>query len=647
MNYELKTKRSSLLSITMPPGKRLGRGIWIGFTVFLLLLFGLSDVLILLFSKWPNLYGAVGVPVQKWEEIVIYTPFARAFSLSNLFPIAPAFDQSLSGFSVYPWITFFIEAMLLKVFALGNINAYMLINHSVLPVLNFWLIYLIFNHYISKVWAILLAFFGVTYFSGFHYINSVETLLGFGDNAGSIFHYGLPEITRTPFPSISLLLLLIPFYLTIRSNRLMPYRLTFLSLIWGLQIYVYLINFIAGAIFFSLWIVYAHYITDKGFYPSKTAVSIGVFLLICIALGIPYYAVSISFLGEQLAGKVASPVRGVLSGSDWNVFFSYSLPFSLLAVSFYLFRSDYYELFYRYSPVFIVLVVDLLIGCLLFLVTDRINPELYYYRISNILFRFFYFIPFLYFVGLPRKRGCTPKKSSFYRIVHNKLPDLLRNYIHRYRKVYSISAILLLGIYILMNNVYIYKMHEKLVMPEMQQIQQELDMVKQAGIKDGSIAVYEDITANLLTPAVNNTATLLVSSFGNFVDDRLILERIILYAKLFGWSEDRLLAFMEPSETFIGLTSYKNKELIITNEMLESGLGYWLLNHKKPINQQHLEPYRQRILHLYRETNLDQLLKRNSVGVILVRNPELYPLECFRQEAVGNYTLIYPSNQNF
>jgi hypothetical protein len=84
----------------------------------------------------------------------------------------------------------------------------------------------------------------------------------------------------------------------------------------------------------------------------------------------------------------------------------------------------------------------------------------------------------------------------------------------------------------------------------------------------------------------------------------------------------------------------------MTREVLTSGFGYWLINHKKQMSQKELQRYRQRILHIYRQTSIEEFLERNPVAVILVSDPNRYPLEGFGRETAENYTLIYPTQQS-
>jgi hypothetical protein len=614
---------SSLFSTAPLQSTALTRTTWVGMTVLLLMLFGLSDVLTLVGSDWPHLTGVVGVPLQRWEETVVYLPFAEAFSLRNPLPIAPAFDKSLTGSSVYPWISFALSGALLKGVCLGNTDLYLLVAHTVPPVLSFWLIYLVYRRHISRTWAILLAFFGVTYFSGFHYAEGVRALLG---GAGSLFPSGPPEITRTPFPSLSLLLFLVPFTLTVRSARLDGGRVLGLGFLWALQIYVYFFNFVAGAAFFVLWLVYARWVTDRGFRPGKLAASVGAFLGICAVLGAPYYAAAAGPLGEQLAEKLFTAPRTTVVASNWGLAVAYGLPLLLLAVPFFLFQGDRYELFYRCMPVLLALVVDLGIGSLHLVIGPRLDPELYFHRISHILFRFFYFVPFLYFISLPEK-ALPPTAGRVSRWLHHTLPGLLRRYVHRFRLLYSAAGIGLLSVFIIASSIHRYHQHERRAAEPMEAIQSQALAADAAADTPGSIVACESVAANLLVPATTEHAGLLVSAFGNFVDESLILERLVLYGKLFDWSEEEFLAFMLPHEPFVGLSSYGERVPAITQEMLHRGLGFWLLHHRTVMTADEREQYRAELLRAWRQWSREELLERHPVQAVVPAETAPSPVE--------------------
>lgn len=607
-----------------------------GITGLLFVLFGLSDLLILLFSKYPNLYPILDVPLQRWEEIVIYAPFGKAFSFQNLFPIAPSYDPALCGLSVYPIITFFILGIVFKVCALGNINLYLLLLHSIMPIFSFWLIYIIILRYISRSWSVLLAFLGVTYFSGFHYIDVIRLFVYGSEATESIFPYSLPEICRAPFPCISLILFLIPFYLTIRDNRLLPGRILVLSVIWGLQLYIYPLNFLAGTFFFGFWVIYARCLNDRAFKLANIAQDLGKVFLIFIVLATPYYLKFKSPLGQQLASKTMVSVSAHFVGTDWGIFLGYIFPVAMLLLAFYLFHGDYQEIFYRVTPVLLVLVVEILMATLHLFLGSLLDPMLYYHRISNIFFRYLYFVPFFYFISLP-KQPAYHHRQGFSAAV----AEFFRAYIQRLRVVYCVVGISLISLFVILNHIYIYKRHENQVVPAMQGVLQQVQAVNQADLPAGALVVYEDLVPNLMQPAVTGNATLLANIFGNFVDDRLILERIILFAKLFNWSEDRLVSFLTPNETFQSFTSYKKERIVLDRQSLNNGLGYWLVNYNKVMDSEELNNYRENLLGLYRRQGLDELLQKHPVKLVLVRDQIPLSLEKFPRKTKNGYWLVF------
>jgi hypothetical protein len=176
----------------------------------------------------------------------------------------------------------------------------------------------------------------------------------------------------------------------------------------------------------------------------------------------------------------------------------------------------------------------------------------------------------------------------------------------------------------------------------MQEISRQINLTNQK-ISPGSIVVYEDITPNLVGPALTDNTSLLVSSFWNFVPEKSILERLLLYAALFGWSEDRLAAFITPSEFFLNLNSFHGQCNTMAPEILEKNLGYWLLHHQKKMLPAEFDHYLNEVLKLYRAVDIKELLRRNPISVIVARNVDNYPLNSFKQERKGEYVLVYPT----
>ena len=77
-------------------------------------MFSVRSLSVLLLSDWPHIYGIVGVPIIRWEEIICYLPFATEFTWSNWFPVAPVADNNLSGLILFPQISIILYQIFYK-----------------------------------------------------------------------------------------------------------------------------------------------------------------------------------------------------------------------------------------------------------------------------------------------------------------------------------------------------------------------------------------------------------------------------------------------------------------------------------------------------------------------------------------------------
>jgi hypothetical protein len=181
--------------------ERLNWRIKLALSVFIVLIFGIGDILILSGSSFPHLYSVIETPSSQFEEAVIYLPFANSFGLQNLLPAAPGFDPSTSGLTVYPAITIIIQGIIFRLLCFGSIDIYLLLIHTIIPLVSFWIVYTIFRRFISISWSITLAFWAITYHADFHFAGYILALLRNPGQFISLSSAVLPEITRVPFPS--------------------------------------------------------------------------------------------------------------------------------------------------------------------------------------------------------------------------------------------------------------------------------------------------------------------------------------------------------------------------------------------------------------------------------------------------------------
>ncbi len=593
----------------------------IGTSIFLILIFSIRDLPILLNSDWPHLYAVVEVPILRWEEIIFYLPFATEFTWSNWFPIAPTVDGSINGWSFFPTISILIYQLLYKTIASGSIDFFLILLHTLLPLINFWIVYAIYRLYINKSWSLLLSFLGIFYFSEFSSFSYILEVLNGNNNLISSASISPPEISRIPFPGISLPFFLITFYLTIKNNRLDQRKLFQLSIFWGLQIYIYAFNFIAGILFWLMWIIYAKYISDKGFVLKNILKEWIISLTIIFSVSSPYVIKFLFFQSKTdqqfLESLIWVQNNLEVYSSNWGGIISYLFPTIFVICIIFFFRGDFYELFYKFSPVFIAMIVDLIIGSMHLIFGEMIEPTLYQDRISGIIFRFFFFIPLLYFLGNPLKKiqsGKNIKLTIISKKIHSFLHQIL---ITRRLIICGLGIFLISGIEIL-GGIRYFHHHEQNITKHMKVTENEIEIIKNANFKKGIVAI-ENVPSNFLIPLFSKHSSLLVSKYGNYIQKEEILNRLILFAKLFHWDENRFINFMTLSNN-LNLINKKNQNIIKKSD-IENGLGYWLLNHNREMDTLEAERYKTFIVNEFRKHKLPQLIEKFDIKATLSNTP--------------------------
>jgi hypothetical protein len=334
---------------------------------------------------------------------------------------------------------------------------------------------------------------------------------------------------------------------------------------------------------------------------------------------LPVFLVINSPLGEQTMAKAFSSAPGTsMSFGNWGIFSSLVLPLGLLLFSMFIFRADLYEMFYQYTPVLIVMLIDLALGIANLLLAGSASMDLHYLRISSLFYRFFFFIPFLYFSSMPIRRRRLGRQSRFTEL-ESWLQVFLQKSIHGFRVQIGVALIVLISAILMLAHMKVYENHNSNVAPAMRKVESQLKISKELPGEKGSIVAYESIAANLLVPSVGASPSLLSSAFGNYVDEQGILERIVLYAKIFNWTEMRFMDFMMPSGDFSSMGSLTPSTLIDDNTM-NSGLGYWLMNHEKYMEGKSLEQYRAMLEDAYSTMEIEGLLIKHNVRSIVATN---------------------------
>lgn len=615
--------------------------LYIGFTIFLVCLFGLKDILILASDKWPHLYSVVNTPRISWEETYTYFPFANHFGLDNLLPAAPMVKHGLNKFTFFPAITLISQGVIFKWICSSNIDLYFLFMHTFFPILSFWLIFLIFRRYIEAPWALMLAFFGINCYPNFSFFPYLFNLLAHPMQFVNTTSLSPLEITRTPMPSFSFFFFIFTFYISTKKNKPSGKHYLLMSILWALNLYVYLFNFIAGITFWFLYIIYTCYIKD-GHINTKTIILTLVKNMVVVLVIISPIIVKKLFPPTSLDAEIFQRVEVVgreagLVAGKWGWEIAYLLPIILVIAIIRIYCADYYELFHRFTPVFIAIFVEILASNMHFILGKFFQPSLFSQRIGCFFFRYLYFIPIIYFMSKPHKK-------LFHHHLTNRISGLIHIFFKRYiikqRVIIATTGIVLATLFSTFSSIQYARHHKSVIAPRMSEVKMDFDKLISSVNDPKGIVVSESIPVNLLIPVLSKKETLLVNTYSNYTAHQETLNRLVLFAHIFNWDKQRFLDFMMPSDQYKRF--YTDNNFILSDNILNKGFGYWLLNNCKPMKTKELKEYRKQILSTFEGYDLTTNIKKYKIKAIQTKNsinPSL-PIEFVHQDKNNRLYLI-------
>lgn len=572
-------------------------------SLILVVLFSFKDILLLASGGFSHLFPVVNTTRLTFEEVYCYIPFLNNLSISNLLSV---------NSTVLP-LTIFIEWIIFKLFCFSNIDLYLFISHAFFPLCSFWLIFLIYKRYVSVPWATLLAFFGITFYNNFSMFPYIRQILMHPADIINSASLSPLEITRTPFPSFSFFIFLLCFYFSTLTYKISTKRYLLFTVFWSINIYIYLFNFIAGIIFWFSFMIFTQYVSVKPFSIKSLAKLLLLNTIIMVIVILPFL---IKFYGNIGMYKDILQNLGFSSGhsgvifNKWGIFFSYVLPLVLTLSVIKLYCADYYELFYRFTPVFILIATELVVLNLHIILGSFFQTHLFSIRIGNFFLPYLYYIPVIYFFSNPIKPIFHSRfKDRMSHIIH----VFIKNTIIRYETIISILGITTVMFLVVASTLKYYDNHRNYVTPRMGIVYDRFKGLISVSKEEGTL-VSEDIPVNLLLPVMSKSTSLFVNSFNTYMPKEEILERLILYAHIFKWESYRFLNFMMPYQAYESF--YTKNDFVLSDAILNKGFGYWLLWHLRRMSVDELMLYRQRLLYKFENMDVKQALKKYKVTVI-------------------------------
>ena len=558
-----------------------------------------------------------------------WLPLIAEISRGNLFPIDPFLGQGDFDFRFFPYLSLWLSGLLISIFGMGGT---LLIGSSILPTLSYIFMVLIYRCFLNWRWSISLSALGIL---GFNYDPFREFIMGIllGEGWINLGAESFPGAIGFPFPAISLLSFLMVFYFSIKRGYMSKRRSIILSIAWGLQSQIHIINLIFGIPFWFCFLGLITWRSSKQNWSYKDSKQFFMHMVIvafvCVPMIISIWSQFNHGLGlDYLAGSIKDS-----NSFDWFFILSYCIiPLLVLRIAYGVFRVDPYELLFKFLPVWVAMSVELLLSLAWHLFGIGLPSELLLSRLGLFFLHIFYFTPAIY---------CMHRSTGNYSVGSESL--LLSSRIRSFFIwLFRDASLIFLPIFVILLTVFFLlsseKAYQKYQDVDLLNIQKSelIDNLLISGINPGEVLIGPDNLTNLLLPVKGRYGGLWTNQIISKANSVQIIERFATYAKVVGWTEKQFLIFMLPS-----IKPFDQSEAVldISGNKEVPGLGYWLTYHNNVLSSIELEELSSELIRIYNSTNLNKKLKDYDVKRIVLDNKFLYNFDV-PPKKVGSYLVF-------
>jgi hypothetical protein len=479
---------------------------------------------------------------------------------------------------------------------------------------------LIYNNYLPLRWSISLSSLGILGFGSAPFRDFLFRLLtgeGWRDLGVNLF----PDIVNFPFPSLSLLLFLTVFYLSIKRIRMSRKRMLLLSIFWALQSQIHIVNAIIGIPFWVALLGLTLWKSNRGHWTSvqtrQFLLQIVLIALICLPT---FYAIWSQVSSEDGLTFVTGGMSDVgIMNIDWFFIFTYFVvPILALISTYKIFRIDPYEVVLKFLPVAIIMIIELTLVLLWWIFGIGIPSDLLLSRMGLFFLHILYYVPSIYCVHRAVFNFQSPESGFFKFLIKTRL--VLSRFFKNLSSFYLPIFAVLLTIFSLSSSIKAFDFFENFIIPNHENSNRVSKLMIARPIGQGVLIGPDNLTNISLMSKVDYETL-----WSNRVIGKISLneatERFALYAKVVGWTEKEFVLFMTPSES---LFKYSSKKISLTSSKSIPGLGYWLTLHNKVMGDSDVKKLTSKLIKIYQKTDIEKGIIRHNVVRIVVNNNSEY-----------------------
>ena len=601
-------------------------------TIFLVSIIWIS----IIFSTWDlRQYLLLGEYFDKllisdyWilSNHVSWIALSNEVSQGNFFPAYSFHDYTVSEFRFFPYLSLWFSGFLIYIF---GVTDSVLVGSTLLPVLSYIFMTLIFKNFLSWRWSISLSSLGVLGFSSASFRDFLSGLI-MGRGWLDLGVNNFPDIVNFPFPAISLLSFLFVFYLSIKKIHMSKMRMILLSVLWGIQSQVHIVNAVIGIPFWIGLLILVNFRSNRNHWEAKQTrqllVHFFIILLICLPALFSILAQVINNEGLSILVDTSTNLKSI----NWFMIIVYfAVPLAALAFTYRVFRVDPYEIVYKFFPIWIVMSVELILVLLWGFFGIGIPSELLFNRITLFFLHIFYFVPPIYYMNRFKFNYHFGTESL---LISKKIRSMLHWFFRDASLVYLPLFFLLLTAFSISSSEKSFQHFKEYVVPAHKEVSKIIHLLSE-GVESDEVLIGPDNITNISLMYRGEYKTLWTNKIISVDDRGSVIERFSLYAKIIGWTEDDFLLFMKPSDL-----TYSTKRIALNSSRVVPGLGYWLTFNNKIMKDVEIDKLILKLKDIYKKTNVNKKLKEYNVKKVIVDKNSVFA-KGHKGKVIGEYKII-------
>ena len=408
-------------------------------------------------------------------------------------------------------------------------------------------------------------------------------------------------------------------------------RMILLSVLWGIQSQVHIVNAIIGIPFWIGLLILVNFRSNRNHWEAKQTrqllVHFFIILLICLPALFSIWAQSTNNEGLSLLVDTSTNLKSV----NWFMIIVYfAVPLAALAFTYRVFRVDPYEILYKFLPIWIVMSVELILVLLWGFFGIGIPSELLFNRITLFFLHIFYFVPPIYYMNRFKFNYHFGTESL---LISKKIRSMLHWFFRDASLVYLPLFFLLLTAFSISSSEKSFQHFKEYVVPAHKEVSKIIHLLSE-GVESDEVLIGPDNITNISLMYRGEYKTLWTNKIIS-VDDRCsVIERFSLYAKIIGWTEDDFLLFMKPSDL-----TYSTKRIALNSSRVVPGLGYWLTFNNKIMKDVEIDKLILKLKDIYKKINVNKMLKEYNVKKIVVNKNSVFAKR-HKGKVIGEYKII-------